>query len=216
MSEKNKSSIRIIAECAVLIAVGTVLAQIKLYRMPNGGSVTAASMVPFLMIGYRHGVRWGLIAGCANAVLQLLIGGLYPPVAPGVFSYTMEILLDYFLAYLSLALSGAFFYPFRRRIKGLRNEQNSSDDKNKKITRLTYIGLFISSLNCCICRFLCAFLSGFLVWDDVVGNGWVAVSYSFGYNLAYLLPESVITVAVTLILYKIAPRLFYKSAYYML
>ena len=32
----NTSKTRALAECAVLIALGTILAQIKIYEMPNG------------------------------------------------------------------------------------------------------------------------------------------------------------------------------------
>lgn len=201
---KTANNISIIAECAVLIAVGTILAQIKIFRMPNGGSVTAASMVPFLLISYRHGTKWGLLSGFVNALLQMLLGSIYPPVAPGAAAYFLEILLDYILAYMVLGFSGSFCAFFSK----LLSKDRAKSPQNDKSKMLVSVG--ISTFVCCLLRFFCAFLSGFLVWDDVLQNGMAAVIYSLGYNASYLGPESVITVIVTLILYKAYPA-FFKS-----
>lgn len=41
------SKTRTLVECALMIALGTVLANIKIYSLANGGSVTLFSMLPF-------------------------------------------------------------------------------------------------------------------------------------------------------------------------
>lgn len=46
-----------------MIALGTILANIKIYELPNGGSITLFSMVPFILVSFRHGVKWGLFTG---------------------------------------------------------------------------------------------------------------------------------------------------------
>ena len=186
-NRNSNSSVRMIAECAIMIALGTILAQIKIYRMPSGGSVTAGSMVPFLLISYRCGTKWGLLAGFVNSLLQMLLGGIYPPVAPGALGYAAEILLDYILAYMVLGLAGVFAKPFR---------------KNKTV------GVAVSAFICCLLRFICAFVSGFAVWADVMQDGTAAIIYSLGYNAAYLAPESCITVVLLVLLYRVAPDLF--------
>ena len=58
---KTYSKTRILVECALMIAVGTVLANVKIYELPNGGSVTLLSMLPFVLISFRHGVKWGRV-----------------------------------------------------------------------------------------------------------------------------------------------------------
>lgn len=195
MSEVKKnnsdSKVRMIAECAIMIALGTILAQIKIYRMPSGGSVTAASMVPFLLISYRCGTKWGLLSGFVNSLLQMLLGGIYPPVAPGAIGYAAEILLDYIMAYMVLGFAGAFSKPFR---------------KNRTA------GVAVSAFICCLLRFICAFVSGFAVWADVMADGRAAIIYSLGYNAAYMAPESVITVVVLVLLYRFAPALFKRQS----
>ncbi len=48
-----------------MIAMATVLSMVKIFTMPQGGSVTLASMVPLILVSYRHGLKWG--AGTAFA-----------------------------------------------------------------------------------------------------------------------------------------------------
>ena len=55
---KTYSKTRTLVECALMIALGTVLANIKIYELPNGGSITLFSMLPFVLISFRHGVKW--------------------------------------------------------------------------------------------------------------------------------------------------------------
>ena len=71
---KTYSKTRTLVECALMIALGTVLANIKIYSLPNGGSITLFSMLPFIMISFRHGVKWGLFTGFVNSLLQMLLG----------------------------------------------------------------------------------------------------------------------------------------------
>ena len=196
MSEKstNKINLRVLVECAILIAMGAVLSQIKLFEMPNGGSVTAASMVPFLIISYRHGVGMGLISGFVNALLQMM-QGMWAPVAPGIIGWIGEILLDYVLAFALLGLAAAFFAPFAK-------------SKNKTTKA---VGIGVSAAICCFIRFLCSFLSGFLVWADIFSDGIGAVTYSLTYNGSYMIPETIITVIVCVLLYLVAPKIFTRD-----
>ena len=70
---KTYSKTRILVECALMIAIGTVLSNIKIFTMPNGGSVTLLSMLPFVLVSFRHGVKWGLFTGLVNGCLQMLL-----------------------------------------------------------------------------------------------------------------------------------------------
>ena len=47
---KTYSKTRTLVECALMIALGTVLANIKIYELPNGGSITLFSMLPLSLI----------------------------------------------------------------------------------------------------------------------------------------------------------------------
>ena len=74
---KSYSKTRVLVECALMVAIGTVLANIKIFTMPNGGSVTLLSMLPFVLVSFRHGVKWGLFTGLVNGCLQMLLGFWY-------------------------------------------------------------------------------------------------------------------------------------------
>ena len=101
---KTYSKTRTLVECALMIALGTVLANIKIFEMPNGGSITLLSMLPFILVSYRHGTKWGLFTGFVNSLLQMLMG---------------MILLDYVLAFTLLGLAGAIAKPFKNRLVGV-------------------------------------------------------------------------------------------------
>ena len=102
---KTYSKTRTLVECALMIALGTVLANIKIYELPNGGSITLFSMLPFIMISFRHGVKWGLFTGFVNSLLQMLLG-FYAPPAPGLLPLVGMILLDYVLAFGVMGIAG--------------------------------------------------------------------------------------------------------------
>ena len=89
---KSYSKTRVLVECALMVAIGTVLANIKIFTMPNGGSVTLLSMLPFVLVSFRHGVKWGLFTGLVNGCLQMLLGFWAPP-TPTFIYFLGEILL---------------------------------------------------------------------------------------------------------------------------
>ena len=54
---KTYSKTRTQEECALKIELGTELANIKIYSLHNGGSITLFSMVPFIQVSFRHGLK---------------------------------------------------------------------------------------------------------------------------------------------------------------
>ena len=115
---KTYSKTRTLVECALMIALGTVLANIKIFEMPNGGSITLLSMLPFILISFRHGAKWGLFTGFVNSLLQMLLG-FYAPPAPGLLPLVGMILLDYVLAFSFLGLACVFAKPFKNKLVGV-------------------------------------------------------------------------------------------------
>ena len=181
---KTYNRTRTLVECALMIAVGTVLGKISIFSMPYGGSVTLLSMLPFVLVSFRHGVKWGLFTGFVNSLLQMLLG-FYAPPAPGLLPLVGMILLDYVLAFTLLGLAGAFAKPFRNRL----------------------VGVAVGTAAVCLIRYLCSFLSGVLIWGNL-SDGLPAWIYSLTYNGSYMLPEAILTVVAVVLLYKAAPKLF--------
>ncbi len=96
--------------CAMSIALGTVLSNLKLFEFPFGGSITLLSMLVICLPGYFFGLGAGLMTGIAYGILQLIID-------PYVL-YPMQLVVDYLLAFGALGLSGLFTNAKYGLIKG--------------------------------------------------------------------------------------------------
>jgi thiamine transporter len=90
----------VLSEIVVVIALSTVLSYIKIYHLPQGGSITAGSMVPLLWIALRRGTKIGVFSGAVYGLLQLLL-------EPYVY-HPVQVLLDYPLAFSALGVAGFF------------------------------------------------------------------------------------------------------------
>ena len=96
-----KLSIQQLAFCAVSIALGTVLSNIKVISFPFGGSVTLLSMLVICLPGYWFGLGAGVLTGVAYGVLQMLFD-------PYIL-FPAQLVVDYLLAFGALGLSGLFY-----------------------------------------------------------------------------------------------------------
>ncbi len=97
---RNKKSwnARMLANAALCIALAFILSYIRLYKMPQGGSITLASMLPIFMFAYAYGVGPGMLVGMAYGILQFI--------QDAYFVHPVELLLDYPLAFAMLGLAG--------------------------------------------------------------------------------------------------------------
>ena len=99
-TNKQHLRVRALTEGAMLIGAAQVLSMLKLYEMPNGGSVTLG-MLPILVFAVRWGLGRGLLAGFTFGLLQMFFDGAY---ALG----WQSMLLDYLVAFTPLGLAGLF------------------------------------------------------------------------------------------------------------
>ena len=116
MTNKTKR----LTESAMLLSIAIVLelcSKMFIPEMPFGGQVTLVSMLPVVLISYRHGVKWGLVSGAAYALIEMAIGAKTVAAAfqPGYFGDGLMLLnafimciLDYLVAYTALGLGGIF------------------------------------------------------------------------------------------------------------
>ncbi len=166
---KNKK-INILAECAIMVALGFVLSLIKIWEMPFGGAVTLLSMLPVCLVSLRHGIKWGLGTAFVYSATQAFVSGAHG----WGLSVTVLIvcyLLDYFVAFTALGLAGLF------RSKGVIGQ----------IGGITLV---------CVLRFICHYMSGVTIWSSAaLENGFASpYLYSLVYNGFYMLPETVFTI----------------------
>ena len=199
-----------LVESAMLLAIAIVLeflAKMIIPEQPFGGQITIVSMLPVVLISYRHGLKWGFVAAFAYALLEMAIGMKTVSAAflPGYFgdgamigNAMLMCLLDYVVAFTALGLGGIF----RNRIKK------------------PGLSLMCGSLVALSVRYITHILSGYILFASyaewyftqdgfpawgaqLVENlspqvlGWV---YSIAYNGMYMIPEIVFTAiaAVTL------------------
>ena len=97
--EKNKRNYtRMLTTTALMVALAIILDQIKLFEMPQGGSVTLFGTLPIIALGYLLGTRWGLLGGAVTGILNLIFGGYV--------IHPVQMILDYIIAFSVMGLSG--------------------------------------------------------------------------------------------------------------
>ena len=168
---------RRLVESALMIAVGTVLSVLKVDSLwAFGGGLTIGSMVPLVLISHRWGIKWGTFTAFVYSLLQLILGVDNIQYATRVGMAIAIILLDYVIAYTVIGLAAMF---------------GSS--------RPGILGGVVVTLGI---RFLCHFLSGWMIWDALWPNelGMTSAVYSLWYNGSYMLPEILITAVLACIL----------------
>lgn len=208
-----------LTESAMLLAMAIVLELVSksfIPEMPFGGQITLVSMLPVVLISYRHVVKWGLVSGLCYALIEMVIGAKTVAAAfqPGYFGDGTMILnalimclLDYILAFSLLGLGGIF----RNKIKN------------------PGLSLMCGSLVALGARYLAHVLSGYILfsgWAEwfftqdgfpawgakLVQSltpgvlGWV---YSLVYNGMYMVPELILTALASLLIARV-PKIVAK------
>lgn len=85
---------------SLCVALSFLLSYIRLFRMPQGGSVTLAGMLPIIIFAVAFGPLPGILAGFALGLLNLI--------QDPYIVHWMQIFLDYPLAYGALGLAGVY------------------------------------------------------------------------------------------------------------
>ena len=211
-----KTNTKRMTESAMLLAVAIVLEFIsKMFipEMPFGGQVTLVSMLPVVLISYRHGVKWGLVAGFTYALLEMALGAKTVAAAfqPGYFGDGVMLVnaavmcfLDYIVAFTVLGFGGAF------RNRGWKGG-----------TALAAGSVLALGL-----RYLSHILSGYILFSgwaewfftqegfpawgaalvDALNPQMLGLVYSIVYNGFYMIPELILTAIAAVLLARI-PRL---------
>lgn len=180
---KSRETILATATGGMAIALASVLSLIKLFDMPQGGSVTVASMLPILFCALTFGPVWGLGIAAVYGVLQFVIS----PYA----AHWASIFLDYPLAFGLLGLAGFFAAPASQRLDERNVLRRLSMVKPASIV----IGVIVGMLG----RTVSHVLSGVIFYASYAeGTGLNPWMYSLVYNGSYMLPEAIITLVVLL------------------
>lgn len=171
-SAKQRNTTLALTESAVMIALAFILSFLKVVDMPYGGSVTAFSMLPVIIIAYRYGTGWGLASGFAFSLLQMLMGLSNLSYATSAAAAVAIIVLDYIAAFTVLGLGGIF----------------------RKVITNQGTAMASGALAACVLRYICHVVSGCTVWAGVSIPTSDGLIYSMGYNATYMIPETLLTI----------------------
>ena len=152
--DRKKFDSRTISYAAVCIAMSFALSYIQLFKMPQGGSVTLASLLPLMIYSYMFGVKKGVFAGFIYGLLQALQD-------PWLI-HPAQFFLDYPVAFATIGLSGMF-----RGVKAFENKPQ--------------VAVALGGIVASVLRYLSHLFSGVFAFSEYAGgqNPWI---YSLGYN----------------------------------
>ena len=172
MKTNNKKNALVMCECAIMIALAAVLSFVKILELPYGGSVTAFSIVPIVIISYRHGVKWGLLSGFVFSIIQLIQTASTLSYATSFWAAVTIIFLDYIFAFTVIGLAGFL--------------RNKVSNPSAAVT---------GTVGVCALRYICHVISGCTVWAGVSIPSTDGLLYSLSYNATYMIPETIINAA---------------------
>ncbi len=164
--EKFAFDSRCIALAGVCIAMSFALSYIKLFKMPQGGSVTLVSLLPLMIFSYAYGVKKGVLAGFVYGILQAA--------QDPYIIHPAQFLLDYPIAFALVGFAGLF-----ASIRAIRLPQ----------VRFVLGGVLASVL-----RFVSHVFSGVFAFAAYAGesNVW---AYSLAYNSFVFVDIALVLVA---------------------
>jgi thiamine transporter len=163
------------------IAMSTILSLFTLFKMPQGGSLTPASMLPVIFFALAFGPAWGLGACAVYGILQFVI-------EPYMVNW-VSLVLDYPLAFGMLGLAGFFAAKRGTRLA----------EKNilRRVALVPLPRIILAVVVGMLGRTACHLVSGVVFYAEYAGdqNPWI---YSLIYNGSYMLPEAILTTLILL------------------
>ena len=152
--KKVATTTKSIVYASVTIAMSFALSYIRFLELPQGGSITFASLLPLMVYSYMFGIRKGVVAGIIYGFLQFIQ-------APW-FYHPIQFLLDYPIAFGAIGLTAIL--------------------KEKKIfSKNAPVQFALGALLGVTLRYLSHVISGIFVFGSSDPN-YGAVAWSFLYN----------------------------------
>ncbi|MBO5362734.1 MAG: energy-coupled thiamine transporter ThiT, partial [Clostridia bacterium] len=175
--KETKFDSKSITFAAVCIAMSFALSYMRIVRLPQGGSITPASLLPLMVYAYIFGVRKGIFAGFTYGLLQALQD-------PSVL-HPAQFLLDYPMAFAWIGLAGVFA-------------------KTKKLEKLPQLQFALGGILAGLGRFAMHFLSGAFAFGYWAPEGTPVLLYSFLYQAGYVLPDLILAILAGVALFSSA------------
>ena len=175
MKNKNGFDSRCIALAGITVALSFALSYIKMFSLPQGGSVTLASLLPVMLFAYIYGPKKGIFVGFIYGALQAM--------QDPYLIHPAQFLLDYPVAFAAVGLAGVF--------------------KNiKQLDKLPQVKFALGAVVAGALRFISHVFSGVFAFgayaiDAGETNFWV---YSLAYNSFVFVDIAIVIAAGVLVL----------------
>ncbi len=185
----DRSRLQFLLEVSILAALSFILDLIVIFQMPQGGSITL-SMLPIIVMAFRWGLVGGMLTGFISGLLQLITGGK-------VF-HVIQALMDYTLAYTLVGVAAiTSVWLFKSMAK-----------KNKfSMSIAIIVGTIIGGL----LRYLIHVIGGVVFFAAYAPEGQPVWLYSLVYNASYMIPATILSAIVAVLLFTSAPRLLKRT-----
>ena len=168
LKNSTKFDSRCIALAGITVALSFALSYIKMFSMPQGGSVTLASLLPVMLFAYVYGPKKGIFVGFIYGALQAM--------QDPYLIHPAQFLLDYPVAFASVGLAGVFA-------------------KVKALDKLPQVKFALGAVVASALRFLSHVLSGVFAFGVDAPTGQNVWAYSTAYN-SYVFIDIAIVIAV--------------------
>ena len=163
---------REMAYAAISLALAFALSYVKFFALPQGGSVTLASMLPIMLFSYMFGIRKGIIVGAIYGVLQAIQ-------EPEII-HPAQFFLDYPIAFAMLGLAGIF--------------------KELNIIKKPAAAFTVGAILAGTLRYFSHVFSGIFAFASYAPAGYSAVAWGFLYN-TFTFADVAIVIVVALLLF---------------
>ena len=169
-NKESENNAKYVTYAGVCIATSYALSFVKFLQMPQGGSMTLASMLPLMLFAYKFGTKKGVLAGFVYGLLQLIQNP--------VIYHPLQMFMDYMVAFSALGLTGMFrkFYFF-----------------NSDVVKFA-LGAFVAGT----LRYLCHVVTGIYIFGGA--EGYSAVAWGFLYNSFVFVDLAIVLVVGCLVL----------------
>lgn len=163
---------REMAYAAISLALAFALSYVKFFAMPQGGSVTLASMLPIMLFSYMFGIKKGIIVGAIYGVLQAIQ-------EPEII-HPAQFFLDYPIAFAMLGLAGIF--------------------KELNIIKKPVAAFTAGAVLAGVMRYFSHVFSGIFAFASYAQAGYSPVAWGFLYN-TFTFADVAIVIVVALLLF---------------
>lgn len=177
---------RSVAFAAVCIAMSFALSYIRVYKLPQGGSITLASLLPVMLFSYIFGIKKGFLVGIIYGVLQAI--------QDPYIIHPAQFLLDYPVAFSAIAFAGVF-------------------SEIKALEKAPQVSFMLGAILTGVFRFLSHFCSGAFAFGAYAGDaGYTNVYiYSLAYN-SFVFVDIIVAIVIGVILLS-SPAFMHEIVY---